>query len=80
MPVRQRSILGGLDVALSRTGSDARAARRAPPARPAAARRAAPRPALFHSPQPGQRPNHFGLSCPHEEQAKTVAERAMLRS
>jgi hypothetical protein len=31
---------------------------------------------VFHSPQPGQRPCHFGLSCPHEEQAKTDAERA----
>ena len=30
----------------------------------------------FHSPQPGQRPCHFGLSCPHEEQANTDADRA----
>jgi hypothetical protein len=29
---------------------------------------------VFHSPQPGQRPCHFGLSCPHEVQAKTVAD------
>ena len=32
---------------------------------------------VFHSPQPGQRPCHFGLSCPHAVQAKTVAERAI---
>ena len=32
---------------------------------------------MFHSPQPGQRPCHFGLSCPHAVQAKTVAERAI---
>ena len=32
---------------------------------------------VFHSPQPGQRPCHFGLSCPHELQAKTVAERGI---
>jgi DNA polymerase III subunit epsilon len=32
---------------------------------------------VFHSPQPGQRPCHLGLSWPHEEQAKTVAERAI---
>src|SRR3954451_823974 len=29
---------------------------------------------VFHSPQPGQRPCHLGLSCPHELQAKTVAD------
>ena len=34
---------------------------------------------VFHSPQPGQRPCHFGLSCPHAEQAKRVLERAMQR-
>ena len=34
---------------------------------------------VFHSPQPGQRPCHFGLSCPQEVQAKTVAERAFQR-
>ena len=32
---------------------------------------------VFHSPQPGQRPCHFGLSCPQEVQAKMVAERAI---
>ena len=32
---------------------------------------------VFHSPQPGQRPCHFGLSCPQVEQAKTVARRAI---
>lgn len=32
---------------------------------------------MFHSPQPGQRPCHLGLSCPHEEQAKTVADRGI---
>jgi len=32
---------------------------------------------VFHSPQPGQRPCHFGLSCPQELQAKTVAERGI---
>jgi hypothetical protein len=34
---------------------------------------------VFHSPQPGQRPCHLGLSWPHEEQAKIVAERAIRR-
>src|SRR4029453_8310081 len=29
---------------------------------------------LFHSPQPGQRPCHFGLSWPQELQAKIVAD------
>jgi DNA polymerase III subunit epsilon len=32
---------------------------------------------VFHSPQPGQRPCHFGLSWPHPVQAKTVEERAI---
>ena len=32
---------------------------------------------VFHSPQPGQRPCHLGLSCPHAEQTKRVAERAI---
>jgi hypothetical protein len=34
---------------------------------------------VFHSPQPGQRPCHFGLSWPQAEQAKRVLERAMQR-
>jgi hypothetical protein len=33
---------------------------------------------VFQSPQPGQRPCHFGLSCPHAEQVKTV--RGAIRS
>jgi DNA polymerase III subunit epsilon len=32
---------------------------------------------VFHSPQPGQRPCHFGLSWPQPVQAKTVEERAI---
>jgi DNA polymerase-3 subunit epsilon len=32
---------------------------------------------VFHSPQPGQRPCHFGLSWPQELHAKTVAERGI---
>jgi hypothetical protein len=27
---------------------------------------------VFQSPHPGQRPCHFGLSCPQAEQLKTV--------
>ena len=34
---------------------------------------------VFHSPQPGQRPCHLGLSCPQAEQAKRMLERAMQR-
>jgi hypothetical protein len=34
---------------------------------------------VFHSPQPGQRPCHFGLSCPQALQAKTVADLAIPR-
>ena len=32
---------------------------------------------MFHSPQPGQRPCHLGLSWPQELQAKIVAERGI---
>ena len=67
-----------------RTGRRARAPARRPPAAPA------PRPpaagagrassaSVFHWPQPGQRPCHLGLSCPHSVQAYTVAERAITR-
>jgi hypothetical protein len=34
---------------------------------------------VFHSPQPGQRPCHFGLSWPQAVQAKTVEDRAIQR-
>ncbi len=47
------------------------------PARPAGAAARFSSAIVFHSPQPGQRPCHFGLSWPQEVQAKTVAERAI---
>jgi hypothetical protein len=46
---------------------------RPPPARGAGARSSA---SVFHSPQPGQRPCHFGLCAPQAEQLKMVAGRA----
>ena len=80
MPVRRRSTAGA-----STSRERHRRERRGPCGR-AAARRRAPRRAarasstsVFHSPQPGQRPCHFGLSWPQAEQVKTVAERAMRR-
>jgi hypothetical protein len=51
----------------------------AEPPRPAGADARFSSAIVFHSPQPGQRPCHFGLSCPHEVQAKTVAERGIQR-
>ena len=52
------------------------AARAAPPRRAGTgARRSSA--SVFHSPQPGQRPCHFGSSWPQAEQVKTVAGRAM---
>jgi hypothetical protein len=49
-----------------------------PPARAGGATRASST-SEFHSPQPGQRPCHLGLSWPQAEQLKTVAERAICR-
>ena len=57
------------------TGRTALPERRRPPARGAAARCSST--SVFHSPQPGQRPCHLGLSCPQAEQAKRVLERAI---
>ena len=34
---------------------------------------------VFHSSQPGQRPCHLALSCPHSAQMNTVVERAIHR-
>jgi DNA polymerase III subunit epsilon len=55
----------------------ARAERRAAPARPAGSAARVSSMSEFHSPQPGQRPCHFGLSCPQSEQEKTLADRAI---
>ena len=60
----------------SLTGRTARLERLPPPAG-AAARCSSTK--VFHSPQPGQRPCHFGLSWPQAEQAKRVEDRAMQR-
>jgi catechol 2,3-dioxygenase-like lactoylglutathione lyase family enzyme len=35
---------------------------------------------VFHAPQPGQRPCHFGSACPHSEQTKEVRARAISMS
>jgi len=35
---------------------------------------------VFHSPQPGQRPCHFGLCAPQAEQLKIVAGLATHRA
>jgi catechol 2,3-dioxygenase-like lactoylglutathione lyase family enzyme len=32
---------------------------------------------VFHAPQPGQRPCHFGSACPHSEQTKEERARAI---
>src|SRR3954470_9020169 len=71
MPVLNRSTLG------DSTWPSGIGFRARPAGRPLAARDAAARfssAIVFHSPQPGQRPCHLGLSCPHELQAKTVAD------
>jgi len=49
----------------------------AAPPRPAGAAARFSSVIVFHSPQPGQRPCHFGLSWPQAVHAKTVAERAI---
>ncbi len=81
MPVDIRSTLGA-STSPSFTGVSARPPAREgdpPPPRPAGADARFSSAMVFHSPQPGQRPCHLGLSWPHEVQAKTVAERAIQR-
>ena len=68
MPVASRATAGRLDLG-QRDRLEARAP--APPLRPPAPLAGAGRASstsVFHSPQPGQRPCHFGLSWPQAEQ------------
>jgi hypothetical protein len=76
--VDRRSTLGAWTCP-SATGVSARPPERPGAERPAGAAARFSSAIVFHSPQPGQRPCHFGLSCPQEVQAKTVAERAIQR-
>ena len=76
MPVVRRSTAGA-STWPSGTGFSARPAERVAAVRPAGAEARFSSHIVFHSPQPGQRPCHFGLSWPHEVQAKMVAERGI---
>ena len=72
MPVLKRASAGA-STSYNGTGRTAFAALRAnddPPARGASTARSSTM--VFHSPQPGQRPCHLGLSFPHWEQTKRV--------
>jgi hypothetical protein len=48
--------------------------------RPAAPLAAGSSTSVFHSPQPGHCPCHFGLVAPHAAQLKIVAGRATTRA
>ena len=74
-----QALLLGFGIAATMMGVSARPPPRAGAARPAGAAARFSSVMVFHSPQPGQRPCHLGLSWPHEEQAKIVAERAIRR-